>query len=157
MNCEIERKFLIRLGDASYKTDAIACRSIKQGYICRHPSRTVRVRICDDDAFLTIKGASDASGTTRFEWEKPINPDDARALMALCEPVIIEKTRYVVPFAGHTFEVDEFSGAHSGLVLAEIELASPDEPFERPPWLGDEVTGNANYYNAQLSQTATRR
>lgn len=156
MNCEIERKFLILPGDASYKAEAIARHSIKQGYICRHPSRTVRVRVCDDDAFLTIKGAADASGTTRFEWEKPVSLDDARALMALCEPGIIEKTRYIVPFGRHTFEVDEFYGAHAGLVLAEIELDSPEELFERPPWLGDEVTGNANYYNAQLSNTATR-
>ena len=151
MNCEIERKFLVVEGNNSFKGEAIAQYEIAQGYICRDPKRTVRVRIRNDEGFLTIKGASDPTGTTRFEWERPISLDDARALMALCEPVVVEKTRYVVPFADHIFEVDIFHGSHSGLTLAEIELTSPDEPFERPEWLGIEVTGDPKYYNAQLS------
>ena len=102
--------------------------------------------------FLTIKGRSDAAGLSRFEWEKEISAQDAESLLLLCEPGIVDKTRYLVDFAGHTFEVDEFHGENQGLVMAELELASEDEPYQRPEWLGEEVTGDRRYYNAYLSK-----
>jgi CYTH domain-containing protein len=112
----------------------------------------VRVRIAGDEAFLTIKGASNDSGISRFEWEKTIEADDARELMKLCEPGMIDKVRHVVPYAGHRFEVDEFFGENQGLVVAEVELASEDEAFERPPFLAQEVTGDRRYYNSSLTK-----
>jgi CYTH domain-containing protein len=147
---EIERKFLVT-GD--YKAQAFDNEHIAQGYLCTVPQRTVRVRIKGNRGFLTVKGASDASGTTRFEWETSVALDDARALLTLCEvDTIVEKTRYYVRSGQHVVEVDEFEGRNAGLTVAEIELSHPDESYVRPDFLGEEVTGDARYYNAYLSQ-----
>ena len=147
MSQEIERKFLVT-GD--YKSQAYASSRVVQGYICSAHGRTVRVRIRDGKGYLTIKGASDAAGMSRYEWEKEIPLQEAEELMKLCEPGIIDKTRYLVRSGHHTFEVDEFYGDNAGLVVAEVELASEDEPFEKPSFIGREVTGDVRYYNSQL-------
>lgn len=144
---EIERKFLV---DGEYKSKAYASSRIVQGYICSARGRTVRIRIRDDKGYLTIKGPADASGISRYEWEKEIPLDEARDLMKICESGAIDKTRYLVRSGRHVFEVDEFYGENEGLVIAEVELSSPDEPFEKPDFIGQEVTGDARYYNAQL-------
>lgn len=144
---EIERKFLV---DGEYKSKAYASSRIVQGYICSARGRTVRIRIRDDKGYLTIKGPADASGISRYEWEKEIPLDEARDLMKICEPGVIDKTRYLVRSGRHVFEVDEFYGENEGLIIAEVELSSPDEPFEKPDFIGQEVTGDARYYNAQL-------
>lgn len=144
---EIERKFLV---DGEYKSKAYASSRIVQGYICSARGRTVRIRIRDDKGYLTIKGPADASGISRYEWEKEIPLDEARDLMKICEPGAIDKTRYLVRSGRHVFEVDEFYGENEGLVIAEVELSSPDEPFEKPDFIGQEVTEDARYYNAQL-------
>lgn len=144
---EIERKFLV---DGEYKSKAYASSRIVQGYICSARGRTVRIRIRDDKGYLTIKGPADASGISRYEWEKEIPLDEARDLMKICEPGAIDKTRYLVRSGRHVFEVDEFYGENEGLVIAEVELSSPDEPFEKPDFIGQEVTGDTRYYNAQL-------
>lgn len=146
---EIERKFLV---SGEFKSLATKALTIKQGYLCANAGRTVRVRVRDNQGFLTIKGRSDAEGLSRFEWEKEISAQDAESLLLLCEPGIVDKTRYLVDFAGHTFEVDEFHGENQGLVMAELELVSEDEPYQRPEWLGEEVTGDRRYYNAYLSK-----
>lgn len=150
---EIERKFLVT-GD--YKSSAVAASRIAQGYICSEQGRTVRVRIRDDRGYLTIKGPSTDNGLSRYEWEQEIPLGDARELMRLCPGGIIDKTRYLVPCGEHTFEVDEFYGDNEGLVVAEVELRSPDEPFERPAFLGREVTGDRRYYNSQLMKCPYR-
>lgn len=147
---EIERKFLV-VGD-DYKHGATSSSHIKQGYICSQRGRTVRVRIRDDRAYLTIKGPSTDDGLSRYEFEKEITLDEANHLMELCEPGIIDKTRYLVPCGNHTFEVDEFHGDNDGLVVAEVELSSPDEPFDKPHFIDKEVTGDRRYYNSQLRQ-----
>ena len=144
---EIERKFLVT---GEYKSQAYAQSRIVQGYISSARGRTVRIRIRDDKGYLTIKGASNASGTSRYEWEKEIPLDEAQDLMKLCEPGIIDKTRYLVRSGHHTFEVDEFYGENEGLTVAEVELASEDEPFVKPAFIGKEVTGDVRYYNSQL-------
>lgn len=149
MNIEIERKFLVK--DESFKSMATESHRLTQGYICKESSRTVRVRLWDDKGYLTIKGGGSASGMSRYEWEKEISAEDARDLFLLCQNGIIDKTRYIVPVDGKIFEVDEFYGENAGLVMAEIELGSEDEPFTRPSWLGDEVTGDRRYYNSMLS------
>ena len=146
---EIERKFLVT---GEYKSKACACSRIVQGYICSAQGRTVRIRIRNDKAYITIKGASDASGISRYEWEKEIPLDEAQELMKLCQPGIIDKTRYLVPSGRHVFEVDEFHDDNEGLTLAEVELASVDEPFEKPDFIGREVTGDQRYYNSQLTK-----
>jgi CYTH domain-containing protein len=112
----------------------------------------VRIRIRGDQAFLTIKGKSSKNGLTRFEWEKEIPVVEAEELMKLCEPGIIEKTRYLVEIEEQTFEIDEFFGENEGLIVAEIELHSENDTFKKPEWLGEEVTGEIRYYNSQLSQ-----
>ena len=147
---EIERKFLVHKAGRPYKEQAYASSRITQGYICGERGRTVRVRIRDGRGFLTIKGPSDTTGTTRYEFEKEITPAEAEELMKLCEPGLIDKNRYLVPAGKHVFEVDEFFGDNSGLIMAEVELSSPDEPFERPPFLGREVTGDKRFYNAHM-------
>ena len=149
MGLEIERKFLVK-GD--YKTDASKSTRITQGYLSSVPERTVRVRLKGNKGYLTVKGAGNESGASRYEWEKEIPAEEAKELLQLCEPGIIDKTRYLVPLGNHLFEVDEFHGANAGLVLAEIELANEGEHFERPAWLGEEVTGDERYYNAMLSK-----
>lgn len=149
MSKEIERKFLVR-GD--FKSQAFRSERITQGYLSSVPERTVRVRIKGNEGFITIKGLSNASGLTRYEWEKEIPVDEARELLQLSEPGMIDKTRYLVQVGKHVIEVDEFLGENEGLILAEIELQSEDEPFEKPEWLGKEVTGDPRYYNAMLSK-----
>lgn len=147
MSQEIERKFLVK---GEYKSQAYSQSRIVQGYISSARGRTVRIRIRDGKGYLTIKGASNASGTSRYEWEKEIPLDEAEELMKLCEPGVIDKTRYLVRSGKHVFEVDEFYGENEGLVVAEVELASEDEAFEKPGFLGQEVTGDIRYYNSQL-------
>lgn len=147
MGQEIERKFLVK---GEYKSQAYAQSRIVQGYICSARGRTVRVRIRDAKGYLTIKGAADAAGLSRYEWEKEIALAEAQELMKLCEPGVIDKTRYLVRCGKHVFEVDEFYGDNEGLVVAEVELASVDEDFEKPDFIGEEVTGDVRYYNSQL-------
>ena len=149
MACETERKFLVN-GDFR----PFVCRSyaIKQGYLQSDPRRTVRVRIKGEKAFLTIKGASSLSGTTRDEWEYEIPLADAEEMLLLCAGNRIEKIRHEVPCGNLMFEVDEFAGDNEGLLMAEIELPNESTPFEKPEWLGIEVTGDARYYNSSLSE-----
>ena len=145
---EIERKFLVE--STAYKAKAISKTRIAQGFLNTDPERTVRVRTRGDKGFLTIKGKGNVSGTTRFEWEKEIPVEDAKLLLEICENHIIKKIRYEVPVENHIFEVDEFKGLHKGLVIAEVELKNENEVFKKPHWLGDEVTGQVEYYNASL-------
>lgn len=146
---EVERKFLVT-ADA-FKQEAFKQNHIVQGFLNTHPERTVRVRIKGDQGFLTVKGVSNKAGTTRSEWEKAISVADAEALLQLCEPGIIDKTRFEIKVGNHVFEVDEFLGENEGLIIAEVELNSENEAFEKPNWLGKEVTGDLKYYNSQLS------
>jgi CYTH domain-containing protein len=145
---EIERKFLV---SGEFRQDSPESYRIMQGYICSDPDRTVRVRVRGDKGFLTIKGRGSEDGLSRYEWEKEIPVSEAFELMALCASGVIDKTRYLVPFGKHTYEVDVFHGANEGLVLAEIELSDEQEAFEKPSWLGEEVTGDVRYYNSKLS------
>ncbi len=146
---EIERKYLIR-GD--FRRRVTRGTRIVQGYLSSVMERAVRVRISGKRGYITIKGVSDKSGIERFEWEKKIPLKDAEELLKLCEPGIIEKTRYRVKCGRHIIEVDEFHGENEGLIVAEIELSSADESFEKPAWLGREVTGDQRYYNSYLSR-----
>ena len=148
---EIERKFLVKVSD--YKKEANRKTKIIQGYLTKDPKRTVRVRIRENQGFLTIKGISSKDGLSRFEWEKEIPINEAKELITLCLPTIIEKTRYEVTYKGVLFEVDEFEGTHSGLVLVEVELNSTEDIFEKPIWVGKEVTGDEKYYNSYLSNS----
>ncbi|MBR4870555.1 MAG: CYTH domain-containing protein [Alistipes sp.] len=143
---EIERKFLV-VGE--YKNLAHSVMHLVQGYIASG-RRTVRVRISDDRAWLTIKGPSHDGGLSRFEWEKEIEAHEALELLPLCEGALIDKHRYLVNVGDHTFEVDEFHGDNEGLTIAEVELSSTDEEFIHPEWLGAEVTGIKRYYNSHL-------
>ncbi|MDD2284763.1 MAG: CYTH domain-containing protein [Paludibacter sp.] len=147
---ETERKFLVT--SAAYKKDGFRRTHIIQGYISINPEATVRIRIRDNQAYLTIKGKSNEQGTSRFEWEKEIDVTEARELLQLCSFGLIEKYRYEVSASEHVFEVDEFLGLNAGLVVAEIELKNEADFFEKPAWLGEEVTGDKRYYNAMLSQ-----
>lgn len=148
MAIEIERKFLVS-GD--FLPEVTSSTRIVQGYICTEPGRSVRVRIRGEEAFLTIKGTSDEKGLSRYEFETKIPVADAEMLMKLCVSGVIDKVRHLVPKGNHTWEVDVFHGDNEGLVLAEIELASEDETFERPSWLGKEVSGDRRYYNSMLT------
>ncbi len=145
---EIERKFLLVTDD--FKKFATNSTRITQGYLTSLPERTVRVRIKGDKGYITIKGAASASGATRYEWEKEIPVDDAAELLKLCEPGIIDKVRYEVKSGMHIFEVDVFQGENQGLIVAEVELSTEDESFDKPAWIGEEVTGNVKYYNSML-------
>ena len=145
---EIERKFLVK--DSSFKELALSSSRIAQGYICSSRGRTVRVRIRDEKGYLTIKGPAGENGLSRYEWEKEIPLDEAQELMKLCEPGMIDKTRYLVQSGNHVFEVDEFYGENEGLVVAEVELSLENESFEKPDFIGEEVTGIAKYYNSFL-------
>jgi adenylate cyclase len=147
---EIERKFLITSDE--YKTAAFAKHEIAQGYLNSTPERTVRVRIKGSKGYLTIKGKGNTSGMSRFEWEKEIPVSDAKSLLELCEKGVISKTRFEIKVGNHVYEVDEFYGENQGLVVAEIELQSETESFEKPSWLGNEVTNDEQYYNAYLSK-----
>ncbi len=144
---EIERKFLV-IGD--FKSSAIKETRITQGYLSSVPERTVRVRVKGEKGFITIKGIGSASGASRYEWEKEIPISEVRELLNLCEPGVIDKSRFLVKSGEHTFEVDEFYGENEGLTVAEIELNSEDEAFVKPEWLGQEVTGDVKYYNSML-------
>ena len=146
---EIERKFLVV--NQSFKKLAFTHNHIAQGYLCSHPERTVRIRIKGDKGFLTIKGISNDSGMSRFEWEKEILLSEAEELLKLCEKGVIDKTRFEIKCGSHIYEVDEFYGENEGLIVAEIELSSEMETFERPDWLGEEVTNINRYYNAYLN------
>ena len=119
--------------------------------------RAVRVRIRNEKGYLAIKGPSNASETSRYEWEHELPLDEAEELMRLCEPGMIDKTRYLVKVGNHTFEVDEFYGDNEGLVVAEVELKSENEAFERPDFLGEEVTGQVKYYNSFLMKVPYNR
>jgi len=145
---EIERKFLVT---GEYKSLATKSTRITQGYLSSVPERTVRVRVKGDKGFITIKGIGSASGASRYEWEKEITVEEVNELLALCEPGVIDKTRFLVAEAGGlTFEVDEFYGDNQGLTVAEIELPNEDTPFTKPDWLGEEVTGDPRYFNSML-------
>ena len=145
---EIERKFLVL--DDSFKHEAFSKSHIQQGYICSERGRTVRIRIKDNRAYLTIKGPSENGGLSRYEFEREIPLEDGQQMMQLCEPGIIDKTRWLVKSGKHTFEVDEFFGDNEGLVVAEVELSYEDEPYKKPHFIGKEVTGDRRYYNSQL-------
>ena len=147
MSIEIERKFLVK---GPFKEQAASRTHIIQGYISSQKGRTVRVRLRDKKAYLTIKGPSRDGGLSRYEFEKEITIDEGLSLLTLCEPGVIEKDRWLVTSGKHTFEVDEFFGENEGLLLAEVELSAPDEPFEKPSFLGQEVTGDRRYYNSSL-------
>jgi len=144
---EIERKFLVT---GPFQESAQKATRITQGYLSSVPERTVRVRIKGDKGFVTVKGIGNASGASRFEWETEISVADAEAMLGICEPGVIDKIRYQVAVGGHTYEVDEFHGENEGLTVAEVELSSEDEAFEKPSWLGEEVTGDVRYYNSML-------
>lgn len=150
MNLEIERKFLVK--NDAFKRLAFQKKYIKQGFLNADKERTVRVRIIEEKAFLTIKGKSNKAGTVRFEWEKEIPVKDAENLMLLTEKTNIEKYRYFVKSEHHLFEVDEFLAENKGLIVAEIELSDENEEFKKPNWLGKEVTGEIKYYNSSLSK-----
>jgi len=145
---EIERKFLVK--NENFKTESFKRVFIKQGFLNSDKNRVVRVRILDNKGFLTIKGITEKEGTTRFEWEKEIKLNEAEALFKLCEPGIVEKYRYLIKNGNLTFEVDEFLGDNKGLLVAEIELIDKNQKFNKPQWLGKEVTNIAKYYNANL-------
>lgn len=144
---EIERKFLVHKR-MDWKRLASSYSHIQQGYFAA--VNTVRVRIRDDKGYLTIKGPSHNGGLSRYEFEKEITLQEAQQLMLLCESGVIDKHRYLVPYAGHTFEVDEFHGDNDGLVMAEVELKSENEPFESPDFIGKEVTGDRRFYNSHM-------
>lgn len=146
---EIERKFIVT--DNSYRAQSFCSYNIVQGYLCRSNGNSVRVRIRDDKGFLTIKGPSHDGGLSRYEWEREIPLCEAKELLLLCGSAKIEKVRYLVACGKHTFEVDEFYGDNSGLVVAEVELSAANEPFEKPSFIGMEVTGDARYYNSHLT------
>lgn len=145
---EIEKKFLVK--STEYRIQASKSTKITQGYLSSVPERTVRVRTKGDLGYITIKGIGSVSGATRYEWEKEIPASDVFELLNICEPSVIEKTRYEVKSGKHIFEVDEFYGENQGLVIAEVELSSEHEEFQKPVWLGTEVTGIKKYYNSML-------
>ncbi len=144
---EIERKFLVK---GKFKEFVSKSQRITQGYLSSVPERTVRVRIKGEKGFLTIKGIGNKSGASRYEFEKEISIKETKELLDICEKGIIDKTRFLVKCGNHTYEVDEFYGDNEGLTVAEVELESEDEKFEKPEWLGEEVTGDTKYYNSML-------
>jgi adenylate cyclase len=151
---EIERKFLVN-GD--FKSEAQKATRITQGYLSSIPERTVRVRIKGDKGFITIKGIGSDSGASRYEWEKEIPVAEVDELLKICEPGVIDKTRFLVKAGPHTFEVDEFYGENEGLTVAEVELSAEDESFEKPLWLGQEVTGDVKYYHSMLMKNPFKK
>ena len=148
MAVEIERKFLVK--NNSFKQESFAEKSMKQGYLNSNKNRTVRIRITDDKAFITVKGNSNSTGVSRFEWEKEIDKLEAEELLLLCETTIIEKNRFYVKSHQHVYEIDEFFGDNYGLIIAEVELKNEDEAYTKPLWLGEEVTGRKKYYNSKF-------
>ncbi|MDO5074977.1 MAG: CYTH domain-containing protein [Bacteroidales bacterium] len=149
MAIEIERKFLVR-GD--FRPHATSHSRIVQGYLCADTGRTVRVRLRDEEGFLTIKGRSKDGGLSRYEFEKNITKDEALSLLTLALPGVIDKERWLVPHEGLTWEVDVFHGDNEGLVVAEVELSHTDQTVPLPDWVGEEVTGQRQYYNSALTQ-----
>ena len=147
---EIERKFLVR--SERFKNYSDKEERIVQGFLNTNPGRTVRIRIKGNKGYITVKGKSNETGLSRFEWEKEISVAEADSLLKIAEPGIIENLRYEVKSEKHTFEIDVFAGDNTGLIIAEVELQSEDEVFNKPDWLGAEVTGIAKYYNSQLSK-----
>ncbi|WP_346881754.1 CYTH domain-containing protein [uncultured Algibacter sp.] len=145
---EIERKFLVK--SQAFKALAFKKTQISQGYLNSDKARSVRIRLRGETGYITVKGASSKNGLSRFEWEKEISISEAKSLLKLCEPGMIDKIRYEVKSKSHIFEIDEFFADNEGLIVAEIELSSENESFEKPDWLGTEVTGNPKYYNSQL-------
>jgi adenylate cyclase len=145
---EIERKFLVK--NDNFKKESFKETKIVQGFLSTVPERTVRIRIKGSQGFITVKGIGNASGTSRYEWEKEISVEDATDLLKISEPGVIDKTRFNVKSGGHTFEVDEFYGENDGLIVAEVELDAENEDFIKPKWLGEEVTGQVKYYNSML-------
>ncbi len=150
MALEIERKFLVTSN--SFKKESFEKYAIIQGFLSTSKNAVVRIRIQDSQAFITVKGKSNKAGTIRYEWEKSITVNEAHKLLALSASTLIEKTRYLIKIKNHIFEVDEFIGDNKGLTIAEIELSSEGEFFEKPDWLGEEVTGIKKYYNVKLSK-----
>lgn len=146
---EIERKFLVT--SEAFKVAATKSTRIIQGFLNKDPERTVRIRIKGDKGFITVKGKSNKEGTTRFEWEEILSLTDAENLLNLCEEGMISKERFEVVHGKHIFEVDVFAGDNKGLIIAEVELSHENETFEKPSWLGREVTGEIQYYNSNLS------
>lgn len=151
MATEIERKFLVTGDD--WKSSSEGTR-IAQGYLSIDADRTVRVRLAGNDAWITIKGRTE--GISRAEFEYPVPQDEARELLKLCLPSVIDKTRHQVSFGGHVWEVDVFHGDNSGLILAEVELADESVVPELPPWAGMEVSDDSRYYNSSLSSLPFR-
>jgi adenylate cyclase len=148
MGQEIEKKFLV--SSDAYKTEATKQTRITQGYLSSIPERTVRVRVKGSKGFITIKGIGNESGASRYEWEKEIPVEEVQELLKICEPGVIDKTRYEVKAGKYIFEIDEFYGENQGLTVAEIELSTEDDSFEKPAWVGEEVTGDVKYYNSML-------
>ena len=144
---EIEKKFLVA---GEFKPFAKKATRITHGYLSSVPERTVRVRVKGEKGFITIKGIGNQSGASRYEWEKEIPVAEVEELLKICEPGVIDKTRYLVDAGDHTYEVDEFYGDNEGLVVAEVELSDEGEAFVKPEWLGEEVTGDVKYYNSML-------
>lgn len=147
---EIERKFLVKNQD--FIRQSFQNQRMTQGFLSTVPERTVRIRSIGQKGYITVKGIGNKSGTTRFEWEKEIQLEEANSLLELCEPVVIDKTRYYCKQGAHVFEVDVFHGRNDGLIVAEIELKEENETFESPDWLGEEITGLNKYYNSSLSK-----
>ncbi len=148
MGTEIERKFLLQ--NDSWRSLAIGT-EFRQGYLCSNKERTVRIRIKADKGFLTIKGASVGAARSEYEYEIPVE-EAKEMLVELCDQPIIEKNRYAISYRGFTWEVDEFFGLNQGLIVAEIELEHEDQQFEKPDWIGREVTDDARYFNARLAK-----
>jgi len=147
---EIERKFLVKSSD--FKEQSFKKSRIIQGFLNTDKKRTVRVRLKGVKGFITVKGQTDNEGLTRFEWEKEISKQEAESLLKLCEPGVIDKTRYEVKFENYIYEIDVFHGDNEGLIIAELELENVNDVFVKPDWIGEEVTGNIKYYNSQLSK-----
>ncbi len=149
MALEIERKFLVK---TDFDFSGYPHKRIKQAYLCSVPERSVRVRIKGEQAFLTVKGVGNATELSRYEFEKEIDTEDAEDLLKICEPGMIDKTRYLINYKNHIFELDVFHGLHKGLILCEIELESEDADFDKPEWLGREVTGDKRFYNSNIAK-----
>lgn len=152
---EIERKFLVN--SLNFINESHNSNKITQGYLNSSPERTVRIRLKNNDAYITVKGKSNSSGTTRFEWENKIDYKEATQLLELCEDFVISKTRYLVKQGQHEFEIDVFHGENEGLIIAEIELNEENEAFAKPSWLGEEVTGQIEYYNSYIARNPYKK
>ena len=147
MGKEIERKFLVK---GKFRHLSVREINVIQTYLSIDDTKTVRLRVADDKAYLTVKGRAQENSITRSEWDIPVSVEDALEMMKLCLPGKIIKTRYLIPHGKHTYEVDVFHDKNEGLIIAELELESENDNFEKPGWLGEEVTGRPEYYNANL-------